>query len=99
MEVPDNIGGYGWGDDDATTVNYENYDFSKENFSENCEIWGRKSSWEVAIKSIAVFPIMTVGIIGNIAVICFILNIKSLRASHVNLFILNMSFADLLTTL
>lgn len=92
-----------FGDDasggEVTTESYENYDFSNESFSNSTLIWFRRPAWEVAVKSIAVFPIMAIGIVGNIAVICFILNIKSLRASHINLFILNMSFADLLTTL
>jgi len=74
-------------------------DISKVNYSEGLSIWVRKPVWEVTLKSMAIIPIMALGLIGNSAIILIILRIKSLRKSTVNLFILNMAIADFLTTL
>ncbi|XP_054163364.1 neuropeptide FF receptor 2-like [Oppia nitens] len=79
---------------------YNNFNFSAVNYTDATHtIWVRKPVWEVFIKTMAVLPIMTIGIFGNLAIVCLILRLKSLRKSHINLFILNMALADLLTTL
>ena len=95
-----NIENYPWEVKNSTDFpDYDSYDPSKHNYSDFSAIWYRKPGWEVAVKSIAVLPVMAIGILGNLSVICLILSLKSLRKSHINLFIMNMAFADLLTTL
>jgi hypothetical protein len=101
MEVYNNSNMLSFDDDDnlVTTNNYSNIDFLKFNYSDEQSIWVRKPLWEVTLKSMAMVPIMGLGLIGNSAIILIISRIKSLRKSTVNLFILNMAIADFLTTL
>ncbi|XP_054165202.1 substance-K receptor-like [Oppia nitens] len=87
-------------DDDDYYFDPSMFDPSKCNFSDGGNpIWWIRPVWNVAAKSAAVLPVMVVGIFGNLAVICLILKLRPLRRSPVNLFILNMALADLLTTL
>ncbi|CAG2169855.1 unnamed protein product [Oppiella nova] len=78
----------------------DKFNFSRCNFSDgDGSLWYRLPDWNVAVKSLAIIPVMIVGIFGNLAVIALILRLHALRKSHINLFILNMAIADLLTTL
>ncbi|CAG2107877.1 unnamed protein product [Medioppia subpectinata] len=75
------------------------FDFSQCNFSDpDHPIWYRRPDWDVAVKTLAILPVMIVGVFGNLAVIALIVKLYTLRKSIINLFILNMAIADLLTT-
>ncbi len=101
MEFYNNTIMFSFEDDDnlVSNNNYSNLDFSNYNYSDEQSIWVQKPLWEVTLKSMAMVPIMGLGLIGNSAIILIISRIKSLRKSTVNLFILNMAIADFLTTL
>ncbi|CAG2117549.1 unnamed protein product [Medioppia subpectinata] len=86
--------------DGMNDIDVDHFNFSQYNYSDDTHtIWLRQPGWEVFVKSMAILPIMIIGIFGNLAIICLILKLKSLRKTHINLFILNMAIADLLTTL
>lgn len=91
--------GYEISDSNNNETDWSNLNFLKMNFSDDNPIWNRRPDWEVAVKSIAILPIMAIGLLGNLSIICLILSLKSLRKSHINLFIMNMALADLLTTM
>src|SRR4051794_39013856 len=67
-------------------------------FSDRCypeEIWYRRGSAEIIIKSVATAPLALAAVLGNLAVIRVSVKAKLLR-NPVHLFILNMSVANLL---
>ena len=76
--------------------NYDDDDFS--NYSFPTPIWNRRESWEVGVKSAAVAPVALIAVLGNAAVIRILLKAR-LTKNPINLFILNMSIADLLCAL
>lgn len=73
------------------TINFSFIDFR--------DVWYVKEPWEIAVKTSATIPFVIIGIVGNACVICVILKAKLIRASIINLFILNMSIADFLFSL
>ncbi|CAG7828361.1 unnamed protein product [Allacma fusca] len=74
----------------------EDLDFS--NISFPTDIWNQRKDWEITVKTAAVAPIVLVAVIGNLAVIRIILKARLFR-HPINMFILNMSVADLLCSL
>lgn len=60
-------------------------------------IWGRAPNLEVALKSLLVFIICAIGLIGNFLVIFLVLRQPKIRQQPVNIYIVNLAIADLLT--
>ena len=77
--------------DDSSEPDFSNLEFPND-------IWNTRPEWEIVIKTIAVVPLVLLAIIGNLTVIRIVLKAR-LTKNPVNLFILNMSIADLLNAL
>ena len=77
--------------DDTGDRDFSNYSFPSP-------IWNRLETWQVAVKSAAVAPVALIAILGNLAVIRILIKARLTR-NPINLFILNMSIADLLIAL
>jgi len=63
------------------------------------EIWVMREPWEIGVKTAAVVPLVIIAILGNFLVMKIVIKSKALRQNPVNLFIFNMSIADLLCAL
>lgn len=63
------------------------------------EIWVMRPGWEVALKSVTIFPVVVVGLVGNGSLVHAILRNQSLRSGTTNLLILNTAVADFGTSL
>ncbi|CAG0924220.1 unnamed protein product [Notodromas monacha] len=81
-------------DDDGNDRRAVNPEFF--NFSSFQDLWVRKSDMEVGIKSAGTALIMLIGLLGNAAMITVLMYNKPLMRSSTNIFILNLSIADLL---
>jgi hypothetical protein len=75
---------------------YEELNYTLLNFPK--DIWNAREDWEIITKTVAVLPLVIIAILGNLTVIRIVLKAR-LTKNPVNLFILNMSIADLLTAL
>jgi hypothetical protein len=73
-------------------INYSEHDFPND-------IWNTRETWEISVKTVAIIPLVVIAILGNLAVIKIVLTKKAMRKNPVNLFIFNMSIADLLCAL
>lgn len=67
-------------------------------FSNHTNIWIRLPAHEIALKALALVPIMIFGIIGNVAIVIVFIRMKGMRTCT-NIFICNMALADLMTIL
>ena len=63
------------------------------------DIWGQAPAWDIAWKSLIVFIMCFVGLIGNFLVIFLVLRQPKIRQQPVNIYIVNLAIADFLTTL
>lgn len=74
-------------------------DFSPLNISYGsvATIWGRAPDLEVALKSLLVFIICAIGLIGNFLVIFLVLRQPKIRQQPVNIYIVNLAIADFMT--
>lgn len=76
--------------DDSATVNFT---------SMGIEIWHHKRAGEILLRVACVIPIVLLAVLGNLTIIYSMWKFKPFRTKPTNIFILNMAFADLLTSL
>ncbi|XP_054712164.1 substance-K receptor-like [Uloborus diversus] len=74
------------------------FNISIWDFSNHTNLWIRLPTYEIALKTLALLPIMIFGILGNVSIIAVIWKIKGMRTCT-NIFICNMALADLMTIL
>ncbi|XP_055937719.1 substance-K receptor-like isoform X2 [Argiope bruennichi] len=74
------------------------FNVSDLDFSNHTNLWIRLPTHEIALKVLALLPIMVMGIFGNVAILVVMLRIKGMRTCT-NIFICNMALADLMTIL
>lgn len=67
-------------------------------FSNHTHLWIRLPAHEIALKALALLPIMIFGVLGNVAIVVVFIRIKGMRTCT-NIFICNMAVADLMTIL
>ncbi|GIX81856.1 substance-K receptor [Caerostris darwini] len=74
------------------------FNVSNWDFSNHTTLWIILPAHEIALKVLALLPIMILGIFGNVAILIVMLRIKGMRTCT-NIFICNMALADLMTIL
>jgi len=68
-------------------------------FGKMVPIWGCAPPFEIAWKSLVVFLICLVGLVGNFLVVFLVLRQPKIRQQPVNIYIVNLAIADFLTVL
>uniref|UniRef100_A0A2L2YAV8 Substance-K receptor n=1 Tax=Parasteatoda tepidariorum TaxID=114398 RepID=A0A2L2YAV8_PARTP len=74
------------------------FNVSNWNFANFTTLWIKLPTHEIALKVLALLPIMFLGVFGNVAILVVMMRIKGMRTCT-NIFICNMALADLMTIL